>query len=100
MNVNHSIVWIVALIAVVGSAQSAAELPQKDTAAMTDALIEEMEGYFGDNQGLIKHTLAVYEYADQIRRVEGGDLLTVRAAAIYHDIGIPEARRVHGSSAG
>jgi len=100
MNANHSIVCIIAVMAALGPAIAAAEPLQKDSAAMTNALIEEMKQYFDDNQGLIEHTLAVYEYAEQIRRVEGGDLLTVRAAAIYHDIGIPEARRVHGSSAG
>jgi len=67
---------------------------------LNDELIEEMKSYFGDKQGLIDHTMAVYGYANQLHKIEGGDLLVVKAGALYHDIGIPEARRVHGSSAG
>lgn len=67
---------------------------------LNDMLIGEMESYFGDKQGLIDHTMAVYGYANQLHEVEGGDPLVVKAGAIYHDIGIPEAKRVHGSSAG
>jgi len=100
MNVNYRIVWITAVMALVGCAQLTTDMANEDTTAMTHALIKEMKEYFGDNQGLIKHTLAVYGYAEQIWQVEGGDILTVRAAAIYHDIGIPEAKRVHGSAAG
>ena len=40
------------------------------------------------------------DYAEQIQNVEGGDPLIVRAAAILHDIGIQEAERKYGSSAG
>lgn len=67
---------------------------------LNDKLIEEMKSYFGDKQGLIDHTMAVYGYANQLHKTEGGDPLVVKAGALYHDIGIPEARRVHGSSAG
>lgn len=69
-------------------------------ADLNDRLIEEMKSYFGDKQGLIDHTMAVYGYANQLHKTEGGDPLVVKAGALYHDIGIPEARRVHGSSAG
>jgi putative nucleotidyltransferase with HDIG domain len=93
-------VWIIAVIALVGCGQFTTDTVRKDTTATTDALLREMKEYFGENQGLIEHTLAVYEYAEQIRQVEGGDILTVRAAAICHDIGIPKAKRVHGSAAG
>lgn len=67
---------------------------------LNERLVEEMKSYFGDKQGLIDHTMAVYDYAIQLHKTEGGDPLVVKAGAIYHDIGIPEARRVHGSSAG
>lgn len=100
MNVNYRMVWITAVVALIGCAQLTTDMAKEETTAMTDVLIKEMKEYFGDNQGLIKHTLAVYRYAEQIRQVEGGDILIVRAAAIYHDIGIPEAKRVHGSAAG
>jgi putative nucleotidyltransferase with HDIG domain len=68
--------------------------------ALNDRLIEEMKSYFGDKQRLVDHTLAVYGYANQLHKKEGGDPLLVKAGALYHDIGIPEAKRVHGSSAG
>ena len=73
---------------------------EQASADLNDRLIEEMQSYFGDRQGLIDHTMAVYGYARQLHKVEGGDPLIVKAGALYHDIGIPEARRVHGSSAG
>jgi len=100
MKLNYRIVWILAVVASVGCAQLTTGMANKDITAMTDALIREMKEYFGENQGLIKHTLAVYGYVEQIWQVEGGDTLVVRASAIYHDIGIPEAKRVHGSAAG
>lgn len=100
IKLNYRIVWILAAVASVGCTQLTTGMANKDITAMTDALIREMKEYFAEKQGLIKHTLAVYGYAEQIRQVEGGDTLVVRAAAIYHDIGIPEAKRVHGSTAG
>jgi len=83
----------------VGCAARPASREQINT-KLNDELIEEMKSYFGDKQGLIDHTMAVYGYANQLHKMEGGDPLIVKAGALYHDIGIPEARRVHGSSAG
>ncbi|UCE50308.1 MAG: HD domain-containing protein [Phycisphaerales bacterium] len=65
-----------------------------------DKLVYEMEKYFAGDEKHIEHALAVLNYAEQIQAVEGGDPLIVRAAAILHDIGIHEAQRKHGSSAG
>lgn len=76
------------------------ESREQVNANLNDKLIEEMKSYFGDKQGLIDHTMAVYGYANQLHKTEGGDPLVVKAGALYHDIGIPEAKRVHGSSAG
>jgi len=67
---------------------------------MCDKLIEEMKNVFGGDQRRIEHALAVLDYAEQIQAAEGGDLLVVKAAAILHDIGIHEAERKYGSSAG
>ena len=67
---------------------------------LNDMLIEEMKSYFGDKQGLIDHTMAVYDYGNQLHKTEGGDPLVVKTGTLYHDSGIPEAKRVHGSSAG
>jgi len=40
------------------------------------------------------------KYAEQIQAAEGGDPIVIKAAAILHDIGIAEAQRKYGSSAG
>jgi hypothetical protein len=72
----------------------------KHAGYMRDVLICEMKIVFGDDQKRIKHALAVLGYAEQIQAVEGGDPLIVKTAAILHDIGIHEAERKYGSSAG
>ncbi len=63
-------------------------------------VLSEMEAVFSENKGMVDHTMNVYHYALDIRSEEVGDSLIVSAAAILHDIGIPKAREVHGSSAG
>ena len=65
-----------------------------------DDLIPEMELVFAETQGLIDHTRTVLGHAEEILAVEGGDPTVVRSSAILHDIGIPRAREVHGSSSG
>jgi putative nucleotidyltransferase with HDIG domain len=72
----------------------------KYTSFMRDTLLDEMKKVFAEDQKRIEHALAVLNYAEQIQAVEGGDPLIVRAAAILHDIGIHEAERKYGSSAG
>ncbi len=67
---------------------------------MRDKLIEKMKNVFGDDQKRIDHALAVLDYAEQIQSVEGGDPLVIKAAAILHDIGIHEAEKKYGSTAG
>ncbi len=63
-------------------------------------LIAEMKKVFKEDSKRIEHALAVLNSAQQIRLVEGGDPLIIQAAAILHDIGILEAQRKYGSSAG
>lgn len=72
----------------------------KNLKIMRDKLIGRMKNVFGEDQKRIEHALAVLDYAERIQNVEGGDPLIVRAAAILHDIGIHEAERKYGSSAG
>jgi len=72
----------------------------KSLTAIRDRLIDEMKGIFGQDEKRIEHALAVLGYAEQIQATEGGDPLVVKAAAILHDIGIPEAERKYNSSAG
>lgn len=69
-------------------------------ASIRDRLLAAMKGTFGSDQRRIDHAFRVLEYAEAIQKAEGGDSLVVRAAAILHDIGIKEAERKHGSSAG
>lgn len=69
-------------------------------AALCDRLIAEMKAVFADDARLIDHTLQVLEYARHIQAVEGGDAQVIQAAAILHDIGIPEALRKHGAATG
>ena len=65
-----------------------------------DALIPEMEEVFADIPGMIDHTRTVLGHALEIHQQEGGALTIIKASAILHDIGIPRAREVHGSSSG
>lgn len=72
---------------------------------LRERLIAEMRGVFGADARRIDHALAVLGYAERILAAEGAaeggaDAETVTAAAILHDIGILEAERKHGSSAG
>ncbi len=72
----------------------------QSTTTLSDALVPEMESVFAENPGMIEHTNTVLGYAMDIQSQEGGALTIVSAAAILHDIGIPKAREVHGSSSG
>jgi HD superfamily phosphodiesterase len=65
-----------------------------------EKLIGEMIDYFGDDKKRINHALNVLDYARKIHKSEGGDLMIVEAAAILHDIGIPESELKYNSSAG
>lgn len=61
---------------------------------------KEMEGYFGADAKRIGHALRVAAYAEEILSHEPGDRELVLATALLHDIGIREAERKYGSSAG
>jgi putative nucleotidyltransferase with HDIG domain len=67
---------------------------------LVSALTSEMEDVFQEIPYMIEHTMTVHGHALDIAEDEGGDLLVIRASAILHDIGIPRAREVHGSSSG
>ena len=72
----------------------------KDASFIRDELIDEMKNVFAGDQKRIDHALAVLNYAEQIQAAEGGDPLVVKAAAILHGIGIVQAERKYGSTAG
>ena len=67
---------------------------------LCERLIGRMQEVFGDDQRRVEHAHKVLAYALAILDQQPADPLTVKAAAILHDIGIPEAERQHGSSAG
>ncbi len=68
--------------------------------ALVDQLIAEMKRVFGEDKKRIDHAFAVLSNAKEIVKTEDADPKVVMAAAILHDIGIPEAERKHGSASG
>jgi len=65
-----------------------------------DQVKSEMETYFGKDRNRIEHALQVAGYARELlRQIDADEQLTMTAAYL-HDIGIHEAERKHGSSAG
>ncbi len=77
-----------------------AQLKEEKEASLADRLIEAVKAEFGDDQRRITHALLVLENAQELLRHEEGSPKVVVAAALLHDIGIQEAERQHGSSAG
>jgi hypothetical protein len=59
-----------------------------------------MMEYFGADRRRIDHALRVAGHAEEILRHEPGDPELVLATAFLHDIGIHEAERKYGSTAG
>ena len=68
--------------------------------AFLESVRAAMEVYFGEDQRRIDHALQVSLYARELLSYIDADPVQTLAAAYLHDIGIPEAERVHGSSAG
>jgi HD superfamily phosphodiesterase len=71
---------------------------QKDL--LKDRISFEMKKYFGTDFKRVNHALRVGRYAEQILKMEGGDPQVVMGAAYLHDIGIHEAEKKYGSTAG
>ncbi len=70
---------------------------------MTDELARRMVAYNAPDVRRACHALKVLAYARMIalaERLAGSELACVEAAAVLHDIGIHEAERKHGSTAG
>ena len=97
-SVTNSRFLAVAVIAALGGVPEPAF--SQDNQPSTDSLIPEMEKVFADTPGMIDHTMTVLGHALDIHEEEGGVVAIVRASAILHDIGIPKAREIHGSSSG
>jgi HD superfamily phosphodiesterase len=64
-----------------------------------DLLLHEMQTYFGNDRRRIEHAHRVTAFAEQLFQSEGGNYGVIIAAAVFHDIGIHEAERKHGSTA-
>lgn len=75
-------------------------LGSPDDSILCDNLVKEMKNIFADDQKRINHALSVLKYAEQLQAIESGDPLVIKAAAVLHDIGIPQAQIKHGSAAG
>lgn len=72
----------------------------RQPAEVADRLIQAMKDLFGSDRPRIAHALEVLQAAGEILAGEIGSPQVVEAAAILHDIGIQEAERKFGSSAG
>ena len=64
------------------------------------ALIKAMETYFNRDAKRINHARRVTEYAEELLKREGGDYTILIGASILHDIGIHQAQKKYGSTAG
>ncbi len=65
-----------------------------------ESLLQAMEAYFQTDTRRINHARWVTEYAEELLSREGGDYLVVIGAAVLHDIGIHQAEKKYGSTAG
>jgi len=72
---------------------------QESDASLCDKLMAEARAVFGEDDKHTAHALEVLGHAERILEVEEADPLVVKAAAILHDIGLPEAIRKHGLQA-
>ena len=59
-----------------------------------------MAAYVGEEARRIVHAGRVTEYAETLWWQEGGDYVVIIGASVLHDIGIHEAQRKYGSTAG
>jgi len=72
-----------------------------EAASLCQRITERMKQCFGEDAKRIAHAMKVLKEAEAILTTEpGASGLVVRGAAILHDIGIHEAERKHGSTAG
>lgn len=63
-------------------------------------LLKELELYFGDDKKRVNHARKVMSFAEELLKTEECDWHIVIPASILHDIGIKEAEKKYGSSAG
>ena len=76
------------------------QLADSEEVSLVDRLADAVKEEFDGDEERITHSLLVLDRAQDLLRWEEGDPRVVLAAALLHDIGIREAERKHGSSAG
>lgn len=74
--------------------------PDDEQKAFLARVRSAMEQYFGCDQRRIEHALQVSLYSEELLAYVDADPVLTLTAAYLHDIGIPEAEKKHGSSAG
>ncbi len=74
------------------------ELMAKRDDLFKDKLAIAMRKYFGTDNRRIKHAEQVAGFAEEICKLEKGNMAVVMASAFLHDIGIKEAERKYNSS--
>lgn len=92
--------WCDHAVACLGYDPKTVRLKKSADKSLADRLIDAVKVEFGSDRTRIDHALAVLEHAREILATEGGQPRVVIAAALLHDIGIREAEKKHGSSAG
>lgn len=68
--------------------------------AAKEALMRAMKDHFKEDARRINHARKVTEYAEELLKQEDGDYSIVIGAAVLHDIGIHQAQKKYGSTAG
>jgi len=75
------------------------ELIGKRDDMFKDKLAISMRKYFGTDSRRIKHAQQVAGFAEEIGKLEKGNMAVIMATAYLHDIGIKEAEKKYNSSA-
>lgn len=73
---------------------------QNKTAILKEKLLKDLEEHFGDDKKRIDHAKKVMSFAGELLKHEKADWHIVIPASILHDVGIKEAEKKYGSSAG
>jgi predicted RNase H-like nuclease (RuvC/YqgF family) len=68
--------------------------------SIRQALLKELETYFGEDSKRIGHAKRVLNYAEELLKKESGDWHVIVPASILHDVGIKAAEQKFGSAAG
>ena len=75
------------------------EIAAQQENLLKDRVALEMKRYFKRDFTSIGHAMRVARHAERIAKMERANPAVVLSAAYLHDIGIPEAERIHGGSA-